>query len=218
MTNIENDLEQLDGLLGDLEGSLVGTQTATVAFQQELSGMKSAVAAAGTEAKGLSRSLSSSLKTAMGDLVIDGGKLSDVLHNLATSMANAAFNQAIAPVTNAIGAGVGNLVQGVVSGAFADGASFSGGRISAFAQGGVVDGPVHFPMRGGVGLMGEAGPEAIMPLARGADGKLGVRGGNGGVVNVTMNITTPDVAGFERSRSQIAAGLSRAMQQGHRNI
>ena len=47
-----------------------------------------------------------------------------------------------------------------------------------------------------MGLMGEAGPEAIMPLARGADGKLGVRGGGGGAVNITMNISTPDVAGF----------------------
>ena len=58
---------------------------------------------------------------------------------------------------------------------FAKGAAFGAGRVAAFARGGVVDGPTHFPMRGGVGLMGEAGPEAIMPLARGADGGLGVR-------------------------------------------
>ena len=74
-------------------------------------------------------------------------------------------------------------------------------------------------MRGGVGLMGEAGPEAIMPLARGADGRLGVQtGGGGGAVNVTMNISTPDVAGFQRSQSQIAAEMNRAMKRGRRNL
>lgn len=216
MADIENDLEALDGLLGDLEGSLTGTQNATVAFQAELEGMKVAVTSAGDEARGLSRNLSSGLKTAIGDLVIDGANLSDVLTKLATSMADSAFNSAIAPVTDAIGSGVGSLFSGLFQ--FADGGAFSGGRVSAFAQGGVVNGPTNFPMRGGVGLMGEAGPEAIMPLARGADGKLGVRGGNGGgAVNVTMNITTPDVAGFQKSKTQIAAGISRAMQRGQRN-
>jgi phage-related minor tail protein len=74
-------------------------------------------------------------------------------------------------------------------------------------------------MRGGTGLMGEAGPEAIMPLARGPDGKLGVRagGGGGGPVSVVMNISTPDVEGFRRSRSQIAAEMARAMGRGRRN-
>lgn len=67
--------------------------------------------------------------------------------------------------------------------------------------------------------MGEAGPEAIMPLARGSDGRLGVRGaGGGGMVNVTMNITSPDVAGFQRSRGQVAAEMSRAIQRGRRNL
>lgn len=87
-----------------------------------------------------------------------------------------------------------------------------------FATGGIVTGPTTFPMRGGTGLMGEAGPEAIMPLARGPDGKLGVRAGGGGqAVNITMNITTPDVQGFERSQSQIAARMARMIGQGGRN-
>ncbi len=67
--------------------------------------------------------------------------------------------------------------------------------------------------------MGEAGPEAIMPLARGADGRLGVRGGaGGGGVSVTMNITTPDAEGFRRSQSQVAAEMSRAISRGRRNL
>jgi len=65
--------------------------------------------------------------------------------------------------------------------------------------------------------MGEAGPEAIMPLSRGADGKLGVRAQSGGSVNVTMNISTPDVQGFQRSQGQIATQMARALGRGQRN-
>jgi len=102
---------------------------------------------------------------------------------------------------------------------FADGGSFAQGRVMPFANGGVVSSPTTFPMRGGTGLMGEAGPEAIMPLQRTADGRLGVQamGGGGGPVNVTMNITTPDVQGFRRSQSQIAAEMGRALARGRRN-
>lgn len=78
---------------------------------------------------------------------------------------------------------------------FANGGVFSNGsQVNAFADGGVVGGPTYFPMSGGqTGLMGEAGPEAIMPLKRGADGKLGVQMNGGGeqvVVNQNINIST----------------------------
>lgn len=72
-----------------------------------------------------------------------------------------------------------------IAGTAANGKVVSSGRMTAFANGGIVNGPTIFPMANGAGLMGEAGPEAIMPLKRGADGKLGVSGGGGGtVVNV----------------------------------
>lgn len=70
-----------------------------------------------------------------------------------------------------------------ISGTAANGKVMSSGRMTAFANGGIVNGPTIFPMANGAGLMGEAGPEAIMPLKRGADGKLGVSGG-GTTVNV----------------------------------
>lgn len=72
---------------------------------------------------------------------------------------------------------------------FADGGAFSGGsQIQAYANGGVVGGPTFFPMAGGkTGLMGEAGPEAIMPLKRGANGKLGVQAEGGSQGNVVVN-------------------------------
>lgn len=63
---------------------------------------------------------------------------------------------------------------------FADGAAFRAGQVTAFANGGIVSQPTIFPMANGMGLMGEAGPEAVMPLKRGPNGRLGVE-----VVNKT---------------------------------
>jgi phage-related minor tail protein len=87
-----------------------------------------------------------------------------------------------------------------------------------FAAGGIVNSPTLFGMRGGMGLMGERGAEAILPLARGPDGRLGVQSGGGGAVNVTVHIQTPDVAGFERSRGQVSAMIARAVQRGQRDL
>lgn len=56
----------------------------------------------------------------------------------------------------------------------AKGNAFAGGHVLAMANGAIVTGPTLFPMARGMGLMGEAGPEAVMPLRRGKDGRLGV--------------------------------------------
>ena len=88
-----------------------------------------------------------------------------------------------------------------------------------FASGGVIASPVTFPLSNGrVGLAGERGPEAIMPLARGPDGKLGVRAQGGAGVSVTINVSTPDAESFRRSESQIAAMLARVVTMGQRNL
>lgn len=62
----------------------------------------------------------------------------------------------------------------MAGGLYANGAAFLNGRVTAFASGGVLGGPTVFPMANGVGLAGEAGPEAVMPLRRMASGRLGV--------------------------------------------
>ncbi|MCB1362873.1 MAG: phage tail tape measure protein [Rhodobacteraceae bacterium] len=202
-----------------LEGSLGAVADVAAGFDAELQRMRESLAATGQDVATLERGFSRGLRRAFDGVVFDGMRLSDALESVARSMIQTTYSAAIRPVTEHFGGmlaqGVGNLVQGVLP--FADGGGFAQGRVMPFASGGVVSGPVSFPMRGGIGLMGEAGPEAIMPLARGADGKLGVRGGGGGTVNVVMNISTPDVAGFSRSRGQIAAQMGRALQRGARN-
>jgi len=80
--------------------------------------------------------------------------------------------------------GIGGIIGTLFN---ADGNVFEGGSVKAFANGGVVNGPTVFPMNGSqVGIMGEAGPEAIMPLKRGRNGKLGVQMEGGGQSNVTV--------------------------------
>ena len=218
--DLGDDFGGLEAQFASLEGTLAGLSGVTGAFQRELEGVQGSLKTTGREASGMSGTVTSSLRRAFEGVVFDGKRLSDALAGIGRSISGSVLNQALAPVQGALGSVVGKGVQSILGGVlpFSRGAAFGAGRVAAFARGGVVDGPTQFPMRGGVGLMGEAGPEAIMPLTRGADGKLGVRGGGGGAVHVTMNISTPDAAGFQRSQSQIAAEMSRAMQRGRRNL
>ncbi len=212
-----DDLQERGEALG---GALGDAASMAAAFDGHLQRVRSAFEETGKDVATLERGLSGGLRKAFDGVVLDGMNLSDALDVLKNSMIRTAYSAAIKPVTDHFGGmlanGVGSLVQGILP--FADGGSFSQGRVMPFANGGVVSSPTMFPMRGGTGLMGEAGPEAIMPLARGADGKLGVRTQGGGrAVNVVMNISTPDVQGFRRSQGQIAAQMSRALGRGNRN-
>ena len=202
-----------------LEETLGGAGQMVSIFDSELRQMQSSLTATNSTVSGLSSSISSGLRKAFDGLVFDGMKLSDALRTVASSAVNATYSAAMKPVTQHFGSVIAQGIGGLFGGAFAKGAAFSSGSVTAFAKGGVVTGPTTFPMSGGrMGLMGEAGAEAIMPLTRGADGRLGVKAHGGGrPVNVTMNITTPDVGGFRRSQSQVAAQLSRAVARGQRN-
>jgi lambda family phage tail tape measure protein len=151
------------------------------------------------------------LVTSFASAAIHGKSLGDVMRSLVLSLSQTALTSALKPLGNL----VGNLFSGLF--ANANGNAFSNGRVLPFADGGVVNSPVLFPMQGGTGLMGEAGPEAIMPLSRGRDGKLGVRGG-GSATQITINISTPDVQSFAQSQSQIAALMNQAIARGARNL
>tara|TARA_A100001201_G_scaffold56651_2_gene54943 strand:- start:4461 stop:6065 length:1605 start_codon:yes stop_codon:yes gene_type:complete len=97
-----------------------------------------------------------------------------ILADLAKIMIRAAIVKAVSSAFGINLSANGNVIQA--------------GRIKPYAQGGVVSGPTVFPMAGGeVGLMGEAGPEAIMPLKRGPSGRLGVEVTNQGSARDAMN-------------------------------
>ena len=98
----------------------------------------------------------------------------------------------------------------------AKGNLYAGNGIQAFARGGIVDKPTLFPFAKGTGLMGEAGPEAIMPLRRGRDGNLGIAGGGGGgSTSVVVNVDAKgsNVEGDTPKGQQLGRALSQAVQQ-----
>jgi lambda family phage tail tape measure protein len=116
-------------------------------------------------------------------------------------------------------AAVGN-VNTDVSGFFspsANGNAFGANGIIPFAKGGIVNSPTLFPFAKGIGLMGEAGPEAILPLSRGPGGKLGVMasgGGGGGDVNVVVNVDAKgsNVEGDAGQAKALGNAISAAVQ------
>ncbi|KJZ21012.1 tail protein [Loktanella sp. S4079] len=212
-------MDQLDSDVSALEQTIGDAAQVTAAFDSQLRGVQTALADTTRDLGNLERGFSGGLRRAFDGLVLDGTKLSDALSGLAQSMINTAYSAAVNPVMNHLGGAVADGLNSAVASMmpFADGGAFSQGRVMPFAKGGVVSSPVTFPMRGGTGLMGEAGPEAIMPLTRGADGRLGVRSQGGGAVTVNMNISSPDAQSFQRSQGQIASQMARALGRGQRN-
>ncbi|MFV0334735.1 MAG: phage tail tape measure protein [Tropicimonas sp.] len=215
-----NDSGAFGSQMEALEAGLADAGVMAASFGNELRRMRTDMSQTGASVGKLSTSISGGLRRAFDGLVFDGMKASDAMKVVAQSIINATYSSAIQPVTKQLGGMLASGLAGIGAAAFANGAGFSQGRVMPFAKGGVVTGPANFPMRGGLGLMGEAGPEAIMPLSRGADGRLGVRAEGGGArvaQNVVINISTPDVEGFRRSQSQVAAQLGRALGRGQRN-
>lgn len=108
--------------------------------------------------------------------------------------------------------GVGSLVGSLFPSA--NGNVFAQNKIVPFAYGGIVNKPTIFPMANGMGLMGEAGPEAIMPLRRGANGKLGVESSGGGMGNVVVNVdaTGSNVQGDQPNADRLGKVIGQAVQ------
>lgn len=103
----------------------------------------------------------------------------------------------------------------VPGGIFANGGTFANG-IQPFASGGIVNSPTLFKFANGGamrnGLMGEAGPEAIIPLKRGRDGKLGVAGGGGTSVVVNVDAKGTSVQGSNSDGAQLGRAIAAAVQ------
>lgn len=196
------------------------SQSLTVTLDADTRAFDAAMKAAQDTTRQFGSTFVSTIRSA----VISGKSLEDTLRSLAMRMSTMALNKALAPVENALSAALNAAIAGA-SGmpAFARGGAFApSGQVplpvSAFANGGIVSGPAMFSHTNGLGLMGEAGPEAIMPLARGSDGRLGVSASGGNPVNVTFNIQTADAQSFRRSEGQLTAMLARAVSRGQRNL
>jgi phage-related minor tail protein len=172
-------------------------------FRDELSSVEVELGRIGNLADGVARSISAGFRGAL----LEGKSLKSVLGDIARSFADIALKAAIKPLGDMVGGLIGNLFAGT---------NPALGNVTPFAKGGVIATPSYFPLGGSsLGLAGEAGPEAVMPLARGPDGRLGVAGG-GGAVNVTFNVTASDARSFAASEAEISAMLLRAVKRGTR--
>jgi phage-related minor tail protein len=162
------------------------------------------------------RQFSRAMISAFDGIAIRGRSLGDVLRGLALALSRMVLSAALKPLDKAIGGMFSNIFSGGLG--FAHGGVLHRGTPIPFARGGVIATPVSFPLTGGrTGIAGERGPEAIMPLTRTADGRLGVATTGGGAPSITINIATPDVEGFARSQTQIAALAARALGRAARN-
>lgn len=168
-------------------------------FKDELSDVSVEIKRIHSLADGVARSISSGFRSAL----TDGKSLQSVIVDVGRAFADMALKAAFRPLENL----AGNALEGLFAGL--------NPAIIPHAKGGVIATPSYFPLGNGLGLAGEAGPEAIMPLARGPDGRLGVAGGGGGV-QVTFNVTATDARSFAASEAEVSAMLLRAVRRGTR--
>ncbi|MFZ1892679.1 MAG: phage tail tape measure protein [Rhodoplanes sp.] len=166
-------------------------------------------------ANGFARAMTSAFASS----VSGGRQFDDVLKTLALRLSDTALRTALAPITRGLASGISQLFSGLFGGAGAAAVAAASGAIKPFAAGGVIGTPTYFPLSSGLGLAGEAGPEAIMPLSRGADGRLGIatidRSGAGQVV---VNISTPDAASFRGAEVYLTGQIARAVVRGQRGL
>lgn len=201
---LNDDLKTLEGAARDVDAlgdSLIRAQGAAVGLRKE-------TRAIGVNAERLAHSFSADFGRAFDTALFRGGKLSDMLRGLALDLSGTAARAALQPAQDALGGAMSNIFAGALNGA------------TMFARGGVVGGPTAFSHPGGLGVMGEAGPEAILPLSRGPNGKLGVASqASAPAVNIYVEKPGPNTrVRVGPSSGQINSRLTRAADQGRRNL
>lgn len=161
---------------------------------------------------GVAGTIESELNNAFASVLKGTATLSEALLDFAANvLAKVAQDLFAQQFAGPIAQGVSGFLGGLFS---AKGNVFNSSGVTPFAQGGVVSGPTVFPFANGVGLMGEAGPEAIMPLSRGADGRLGVVANSNNAPTVTINNYSgqPATASTD-SAGNITVEIGRAVAQ-----
>ena len=154
--------------------------------------------------------VSTSLSKAFSNAIVGGRTFNSTLQTLALSLSKMMLNSALQPLSN-------GLMQ-MASNAFS-GTSGTTPTIAPFADGGIVASPTFFGSGSSMGLMGERGAEAIVPLSRGPDGRLGIAAQGGGKsTSVVVNIATTDAESFRKSEGQISSALARAVARGQRSL
>lgn len=161
--------------IADIEKRTAATKELTAVqreYSESLEGLQRS-----REFQSFSDSVGVSAANSFGDMVRGAKSAKEAFADLGNQLVDLVFQfTVLRPLAMAISSTMMGGMGGM--GFFAKGGVFENGRVTAFAGGGIVSKPTLFPMANGAGLMGEAGPEAIMPLRRGRDGRLGVSSGS----------------------------------------
>jgi len=175
----------------------------------ELDSIRSSLDAINFSAERVSRSLSRTFANA----IAGGRSFDETLRSVALNMSRLALNAGLQPLMQGATSSIGSALSSLAGGA-------GGPAVAPFADGGIVSRPTFFGMSSGLGLMGERGAEAILPLARGPDGRLGVTANAGMAKPQSINvvISTPDAKSFRRSQIEVAGALARAVARGQRAL
>jgi len=182
--------------------------TSDSSLNTDMAGLKTTMDALDLSAQNVAKSLTAAFAGA----AASGKSFEQVLVGIGTKLANMTLNSAL----KAGSGGLSSLLSSLLGGLSGGGGL---GSIIPFADGGIVSSPTFFGAGGGLGVMGERGAEAIMPLARGPDGALGLAAsGQGGGTSVIVNISTPDAQSFRHSEQQVSSALARAVSRGQRGL
>ena len=151
-----------------------------------------------SESNNTAKDIGLTFKSALEDAIVSGEKFSDVLKGLEQDLIRLLTRRT---VTEPLKDGIDGLLNKFDINAFipgiadffanANGNAFNQAGVMPFAKGGIVNRatPFMFANGGRLGVMGEAGPEAILPLRRGANGQLGVQSdGRASMPMINVNI------------------------------
>lgn len=168
----------------------------------------------------VAKELGLTFSSAFEDAIVGGKDFREILSGIEQDIIRIITRKLVTePAAEAISDFVGDFNFGDFFGGLfnANGNAFNQSGVMAFANGGVVSSATPFSFGGGkLGVMGEAGPEAILPLKRGPNGQLGVQAGGGAPTVFNYYIQTPNADSFRKSQPQLMAEGQRVLNRGRR--
>lgn len=210
------DLSRVNSEIGKMGTALTFVESKEIAWQKNRAGAEALA--------NVLNGVGSTITNVFGNLVTGTDNWANSLLNVFNIFANLLAQAGLNALAGTDGRGFFSILNGTFGRKAAKGAYFSNG-VAAFGMGGtfansIVRTPTLFKYaKGGAlatGVMGEAGPEAVMPLTRGPNGKLGVSSyGGGGGVSVVVNVDASgsSVQGNDQRANELGRVVSVAVQQ-----
>jgi len=219
--------KQLDALIAQFKQMDALANNAAFGFSKGIRGYLEGIGSLADSIAGVTKNVLQGLEDKLFEFVTTG-KISfrEFANDIIKQLIRIAIQQAILkPLLSGVGnlfgfagGGGGAGIAGGQSIQYAANGMIAANGIKPFAMGGIVNSPTLFKFANGGamqnGIMGEAGPEGILPLRRGADGKLGVIASGGGstTINVSVDAKGSSVEGDASQSRQLAVVISAAVQ------